>query len=62
MLLLGLKIQASKKKAKNMLAGAIDIAIKDAELFGTSLVIKGKNGQVREVSPRQMKNLIARKS
>ena len=62
MLLLGLKIQASKKKAKNMLSGATDIAIKDAELFGTSLVIKGKNGQVREVSPRQMKNLIARKS
>ena len=62
MLLQDFKIQPSKKKAKNPLAGAIDIAIKDAERFGTPLVIKGKDGKIREVTPKQMKSIIAKKS
>ncbi len=62
MLLQDLKIQPAKKKAKNLLEGAINIAIKDAERFGTSLVIKDKNGQIREVTPKQMKTIIAKKS
>lgn len=56
-----LEIQRTTKKHKNLLAGAINIAIKDAERYDTSLVIKGKDGKIREVSPAQMKRMVAPK-
>lgn len=56
-----LEIRTTTKKAKNPLAGAIDIAIKDAERYGTPLVIKGKDGKIKEVTPAQMKRLIKKK-
>lgn len=54
-------IEYTKKKMANPLAGAINIAIADAERYGTSLVIKGKDGKVKEVSPAQMRRIIKSK-
>ena len=50
----------SKSKAKNILAGAIDIAIAKAERFGTPLVVK-RNGKIEEVSPAVMRRRLAKK-
>lgn len=56
-----IEIFKAKRKPTNLLAGAIDIAIKDAERFGTSLVIKGADGRIKEVSPSAMRKIIAKK-
>lgn len=53
------QIKYSKAKPKNPLAGAINIAIADAELYGTSLVIKGKDGKIRDVTPAQMRRIVS---
>jgi hypothetical protein len=55
------QIRYSKAKPKNPLAGAINIAIQDAERYGTPLIIKGKDGKIREVSPSQMKRIVTAK-
>ncbi|GEM_PF-2302016 len=54
------KGRVTKAKPKNVLAGAIDIAIEKAERFGTSLVIK-RNGKVEEVTPAQMRRMLKKK-
>jgi hypothetical protein len=55
------KIKYTNAKPKNPLAGAINIAIEDAERYGTPLVIKGKDGKIREISPAQMRRLVSKK-
>ncbi|MCB9983394.1 MAG: hypothetical protein H6861_06955 [Rhodospirillales bacterium] len=50
---------AGRRKPKNVLAGAIDIAIRDAEIHGTDLIIK-TDGKVRHVSPQAMKKRLAK--
>ena len=50
----------SKSKAKNILAGAIDIAIAKAERFGTPLVVKHKR-KIEKVSPAVMRQQIKKK-
>lgn len=54
------EVVKSNKKPKNALAGAIDIAIRDAEHYGTSLVVKGKDGKIKEVTPAQMRRIISK--
>lgn len=44
----------AKRKAKNVLAGSINIAIKKAEQFGTPLVFKA-NGHIKTVKPSDLK-------
>jgi len=56
--MLNLKITETKKKFKNPLAGAINIAIEDAERYGTTLVIKGADGKIKEVTPAQMRRIV----
>lgn len=55
-----IETKVSSAKPKNVLAGAIYIAIENAELFGTPLVIKGKNGRIREVTPAEMRRIVSR--
>ncbi len=55
-----IETRISKKKPKNVLAGAIFLAIENAEIFKTPLVIKGKDGRIKLVSPSQMKRIVAR--
>ena len=55
------QIKKATGKPKNHLAGAIHIAIEDAERWGTSLVIQGKDGKIREVTPAQMRRIVAKK-
>ena len=45
----------AKRKPKNILAGAINIAIQKAERFGTPLVFKS-NGKIMKVDPSDMKH------
>jgi hypothetical protein len=45
----------AKGKPKNALKGAIKVAIKAAELYSTSLVIKSRSGRIISVTPAQMK-------
>ncbi len=49
---------AGSKKPKNVLAGAIDIAIRAAEIHSTKLVVK-TNNKVEHVSPKTMKRRIS---
>ena len=56
-----LTITMSNKKPKNVLADAIYIAIEDAERYGTTLVIKGKDGKIKEVTPSQMRRILKSK-
>lgn len=56
--MLNVEIIKSNKKFKNPLAGAINIAIEDAERYGTTLVIKGKDGKIKEVTPAQMRRIL----
>ncbi len=46
--------EIADKSHKNLLAGAIEIAIRDAEIHGTTLVIK-TNGKIEELTPKQMR-------
>lgn len=46
---------------KDILAGAIDIAIRDAEIHGTKLAIK-TNGKIEELTPKQMRARLKRKA
>lgn len=59
---MSIEFKQTKKTPKNPLNGAVEIAIKKAEQFGTTLVIKGKNGKIREVSPKQMRRLVEAKA
>ena len=52
-----IELKPSNRKPKNIIAGAVDIAIEKAERYGTPLVIK-TNGKIREVSPAQMKRIV----
>jgi hypothetical protein len=51
---MNIEIRPARKKPKNILSGAIDIAIEKAERYGTPLVVK-RNGKVEEITPREMK-------
>ncbi len=53
------KFIETKKKPKNILSGAINIAIEKAERFGTPLVIK-RNGKIEEISAKAMKRRLAK--
>lgn len=48
-----------KPKHKNLAAGAIDIAIRDAEIHGTKLAIKS-NGKIEELTPDEMRARLSR--
>lgn len=50
---------AGRKKPKNVLARAIDIAIREAEIYGTDLVIKSNN-KIERVSPQAMKKRLSK--
>ncbi len=50
----------TKDKPQDVLAGAIDIAIRDAEVHGTKLAIKS-NGEIEEVSPDEMRVRLKRR-
>lgn len=43
-----------KKKPENIAAGAIHIAIRDAEIHGTKLAVKS-NGKIEELTPDEMR-------
>ena len=43
---------------ENLLAGGVDIAIRDAEIYGTKLVIK-RNGKIEHLTPDEMRAHIA---
>lgn len=43
-----------KSPPADILAGAIDIAIRDAEIHGTKLIIK-TNGKIEELTPDEMR-------
>lgn len=49
-----------KSKAKNLLEGAIGLAIEDARRFGTNLVV-AHNGKIEEITPAAMKRRLARR-
>ena len=51
---LDIEFKPTKRKVKNPLAGAIDVAIRDAEIYGTDLVIK-TNRHIERLSPEEMK-------
>lgn len=53
---MNIELKQSKSKPKNVLAGAVEIAIQQAERYGTSLVIK-RNGRIEELTPAQMRRL-----
>lgn len=44
-------------KPKNLLAGSIDIAIRDAEIHGTELIVK-RNGSIERFSAEEMKRYL----
>ncbi|MGH1456997.1 MAG: hypothetical protein ACRBDI_09470 [Alphaproteobacteria bacterium] len=46
-----------KSKSRNLAAGAIDIAIRDAEIHGTKLAIKS-NGKIEMLTPDEMRSRI----
>ncbi len=50
-------VPAGKKKPKNALKGAIEIAIRDAERYGTDLVIK-TGSKIERVSPKAMRKRV----
>jgi len=50
---------AGRRKPENLLAGAIDIAIRDAEIHGTDLIVK-RNGTIEKLSPAAMKRRLAK--
>lgn len=56
-----IQIKKADKRGKNLLAGAVDVAIKKAERYGTPLVIK-RNGKIEELTPKQMRRIVKRKS
>ena len=56
---LGFDIKVTKAKPKNLLAGAIDIAIRDAEIHGTELIVK-RNGKIEKLSPKALKRRLAK--
>lgn len=49
---------AGRRKPKDALAGAMEIAIRDAEVHRTSLVVK-TNGKIERLSPEQMRRRLA---
>lgn len=53
-----IKFVKTNKAPKNILAGAISVAIEKAERFGTPMVIK-RAGKILEVSPAQMKKIVS---
>ena len=55
-----IETEIGKGKSKNILEGAINIAIEKAERYGTPLLIK-REGKIKEVSPKQMKLILSRK-
>lgn len=46
---------------KDILAGAIEIAIRDAEIHGTKLAVK-TNGKIEELTPKQMRARLKKKA
>jgi hypothetical protein len=45
----------AKGKPKNVLKGAIQVAIKNAERYRTSLIVKGRDGRIKSLKPSEMK-------
>lgn len=56
-----IETRIAKSKPKNVLAGAIYIAIEQAERFDTPLIIKDKSGRIKEVSPAQMRRMLKKR-
>ncbi|HQX27563.1 MAG TPA: hypothetical protein PKX38_06465 [Alphaproteobacteria bacterium] len=52
----------AKGKPKNVLKGAIQVAIKNAERYRTSLIVKGRDGRIQSLNPSQMKRRLKSKS
>lgn len=50
-----LQTTMAKPSGKNPLAGAIDIAILNAERYGTKLIIRNNSGRMEKVTPAEMR-------
>ncbi|MCE7888031.1 MAG: hypothetical protein DYH13_11100 [Alphaproteobacteria bacterium PRO2] len=46
---------AAKGKPKHVLKGAIHVAIKNAERYKTSLIVKGRDGGIKSLKPSELK-------
>jgi hypothetical protein len=55
-----LPTKLAKPGRKNPLAGAIDIALADAERYGTTMIVKGKDGKIEEVTPAVLRRRLAK--